>query len=229
MRAMTERAIQPRNNWSNYWKGFGFIVRSTATLRSLFRKHFIAPTVGNVINQAFPSDGIFLHAGAGTAESDSLILRERRRFFALDFVREPLLVARTQPNQYRCLMGDIKKMPFLSASVSGIWNVGVHEHFTPAENSGIFREFFRVLKPDGKIVIFWPAKYTPYMAMKTLFENIFSVFQKNFSFFPDEINKGLSRKHIRRELESAGFRVTSVTMSYRDLFIFYSAVAEKPH
>ena len=53
MRAMTEVPTQPRNKWSNYWQGLGFIVRSTAALRSSFRKHFIATTVGNVVNGAF--------------------------------------------------------------------------------------------------------------------------------------------------------------------------------
>lgn len=179
------------------------------------------------MNRAIPAEGVFLHGGSGSAESDILISRLSRKFVALDFVKEPLLVARTQPNSYRCVMGDLKKLPIRNGSIDGIWNVGVHEHFTPAENCVIFGEFFRILKPGGKLIVFWPAKYTPYMAIKTAFENVFRLFRKGFTFFPDEVNKALSREHVRGELENSGFRVSSITTSSRDLFIFFSIIAEK--
>jgi SAM-dependent methyltransferase len=213
--------------WSVHWQRLATVAQGRSSVLS-FGRSIIARSVAALTDRHFGRSGFYLHAGSGTAESDALIAQLDREFIALDFVFEAAATARRQRSTYRCVVGDLRHLPFRADSIDGIWNVGVQEHFSPQENRVIFDEFLRVLKPHGKALVFWPGRYTPYMILKTFAERCVRLWNRDFSFFPDEINNARSRAHIRRELEEARFRVLEIALSWRDLFVFYSVVAEKP-
>ena len=54
---------------------------------------------------------------------------------------------------------SIFSVPVPDSSFDGIYNLGVMEHFTEDEIMGILKEFHRVLKSNGKIILFWPPEY----------------------------------------------------------------------
>jgi SAM-dependent methyltransferase len=216
-----------RDAWSAHWSRLDNVAHARSSVLS-FGRSIIARSVAALTERHFGPRGVYLHAGSGTAESDVRIPQHERRFIAFDFVFEAAATARRQRPTYRAVVGDLRHLPFRDGSVDGIWNVGVQEHFTPAENRVIFAEFLRVLKPGGKALVFWPGRYTPYMILKTLAEHAVRLWKPDFSFFPDEVNNARSGAHVRRELEQASFRVVDVALSWRDLFVFYGAVAEKP-
>lgn len=216
-----------RGAWQRHWRRLDTVARARSSVLSGGRR-IIARSLAAVTEREFAQRGIYVHAGSGTAESDALIPRHDRTFVALDFVPEALVSVRSTRHGYRCVAGDIKQLPFRDGSVDGIWNLGVHEHFSPEENVQAFREFHRVLKPRGKALVFWPGKYTPYMLLKGFAERVVGLYKPGFQFFPDEINNATSKAHVRREIEAAGLRVLSVSLSWSDLLVFYAAVAEKP-
>lgn len=219
--------LDRRGEWGKHWSRLGSVARARSSFLSGGRK-IVARSLAAMTERHFPPSGTFLHAGSGSAESDALIRKHRRSFIALDFVLAAAAAARRLPNGYLCLVGDLKRLPLRDDCLDGIWNLGVHEHFPPAENRRAFQEFVRALKPGGKALIFWPARFTPYMLLKDAAELVIGLFKPGFRFFPDEINKARSRAHVRRELEGAGLRVLSVSLSWADLFVYYTAVAEKP-
>src|SRR5271157_2786506 len=104
----------------------------------------------------FPASGIFVEAGCGSAESSDRIDRHGRQLIGLDFSASALQVAQRVGNMDMLIQGDVFSLPFRSHSVDGIWNLGVMEHFTETQICSCLREFRRVLKPDGVILLLWP-------------------------------------------------------------------------
>ncbi|HEY3122676.1 MAG TPA: methyltransferase domain-containing protein, partial [Thermoanaerobaculia bacterium] len=95
----------------------------------MLRLRILAPAVRAYTDRFFPSEGVFVECGCGTGQSSSRISRSRRRLIALDVSTEALRVARAVPTYTDHLQADIRRLPFPDGSISGIWNLGVMEHF----------------------------------------------------------------------------------------------------
>ena len=61
--------------------------------------------------------------------------------------------ARTVPAAKSVRHASIKNLPFDANSFDGIYNLGVMEHFHKDEIMVIAREFQRVLKPGGRLLL----------------------------------------------------------------------------
>jgi ubiquinone/menaquinone biosynthesis C-methylase UbiE len=125
--------------------------------------------------------------------------------------------------------GDIFSLPFQNNSLDGIWNVGVMEHFTHDQIDAILREFRRVLKPGGRIVLLWPATFSiPQRILRVLewFINLRRGSDK-FRFHPDEISQLRSVKQGREVLSRNGFRPVAIDIGLRTLMAFETIVGEK--
>src|SRR5207247_10804099 len=66
------------------------------------------------------------------------------------------LYARNNPRASRIEQASIFDLPFEAGAFDGVYNLGVLEHFHPHEIREILDELHRVLKPRGKLVVFWP-------------------------------------------------------------------------
>ena len=121
-----------------------------------------------VVNRVFPPGAALLHAGCGSGQVDANLQRVMR-ITALDISPAALrLYARNNPRAEQIMHGSIFALPFPDASFDGVYNLGVMEHFTREEIGRILGEFHRVLKPAGKIVIFWPhRRATSVFALRT--------------------------------------------------------------
>jgi SAM-dependent methyltransferase len=85
--------------------------------------------------------------------------------------------------------------PFRSDSIDGIWNLGVMEHFSESEIQRSLQEFRRVLKPDGVIILFWPAEKNLSRWILGPIESFVTGWRRaKFTFFPGEITR-LKSKH----------------------------------
>src|SRR5205823_3694072 len=79
------------------------------------------------------------------------------RITAVDISTEALRIySRNNPQASELKHASIFDLPTANESFDGVYNLGVVEHFTHDEIRGMLREFHRVLRPDGKVVIFWP-------------------------------------------------------------------------
>jgi ubiquinone/menaquinone biosynthesis C-methylase UbiE len=57
-----------------------------------------------------------------------------------------------------CVLGNIMEMSFKEDSFDGVYNLGVMEHFEQGDMQKVLKELHRVLKPGGKVVLFWPPR-----------------------------------------------------------------------
>ncbi len=118
------------------------------------------------------------------------------------------------------IQSNIFATPIRSQSVDGIWNLGVMEHFTYPEIRACLREFRRVLKPGGVILLFWPAEKNASRWILGPLESIIRRRQRsNFTFFPGEISRLHSKLEARQLIESEGFHVNAIDFNWRTAFI----------
>ena len=102
------------------------------------------------------------------------------------------------------------------------------EHFTSSEIELMLKEFSRVLKSEGKIVLFWPPKSGLTVrflgAMHYLLNDIF---KKNIRLHPEEITHITSKAHAAKLLSGGGFELESYSFGIGDLFTHAIIVGNK--
>lgn len=217
--------------WDRHWLSLG-----GASSRSFFgmgssavRRFIFQPAVRFFLDKYFPAEGIFFEMGCGTGESSAAVPRRSRRFAGLDFSAVALAQSRTAGPFDSRVCADIRLLPLQSASIDGIWNLGVMEHFPSSELLQALREFRRVLKPGGIVVLFWPAEANASRWVLAPVEWLRSAIAgKRFRFFPDEVSRLKSRKEGADILKSAGFEPLEVDFSIRTFFIHMVVIGRNP-
>jgi SAM-dependent methyltransferase len=146
---------------------------------------------------------------------------------ALDLIR-PLLDY-CHPVMDVKICGDVFALPFADNSVDGIWNVGVMEHFTHDQIDRILTEFHRVLKPGARVILLWPAAFSPPQRILRVLEWFINMRPRpaKFRFHPDEISLIRSPKHGRQVLNRNRFRPVAIDIGLRTLGAFETLIGEK--
>lgn len=220
---MTERSgadAVKAGAWDAHW-------RSLESRRSVFRALSVAtrrfvfqPAVAFYARRFFAPTGVFLEAGCGTAESSATMERARRKLVGLDFSEAALQAAQIIGHMDGLLQADVFALPLKSNSIDGIWNLGVMEHFTEAQISACLKEFRRVLKPGGVILLFWPAENNASRWLLGPIERVIGRHHKaKFTFFPDEISRLRSKQQAQQLLRREGFNVRAIDFNWRTAFI----------
>ena len=218
-----------RQVWDQHWQELqGGDSSFFGRLASWVRRRILARAVRHYTDRFFPADGVVVETGCGTAQASGE-LRRGAVAVALDFSLPALLEARRGKPPHRLFVrGDIRALPFADDTVAGAWNLGVMEHFTPAEGEAILREHLRVLRPRARAIFFWPPEFGLSRLVLAPIELLRSRPRRPFRFFPDEVNRLRSLAHGRRTLAAAGFTPAAVDFGPRDAFIHVVAVGEKP-
>lgn len=193
-----------------------------------YRKFIIRPTLNHHILSNYKNGSKILHAGCGGGQVDSDLVK-KMEIHALDISTEAL-------NRYKhlyrkdceVLHGSIMKIPSKNKTYDGIYNLGVMEHLTKSEIKRTLDEFNRVLKPNKKIVLFWP----PVFGLSVIFLNsmhflLNNILKKNIRLHPHEITKVKSRGQIARILNASGFKLIGFHFGLIDLFTYVVVVGEK--
>jgi SAM-dependent methyltransferase len=214
--------------WDDHWAALSGRRSLFGRVASLVRTSLLSRAVRAFADEHFPRDGVFVEAGCGTAESSSRIDPAGRTLVAMDISRLAVRTARRIPVFRGLLQGDLFRLPFRDASVSGLWNLGVMEHFHPEEGRTLLREFARVLRPGGIALLFWPPEFGASRILLAPVEALRSRPGAPFHFFPDEVNRLTSRAHGLAMLEGTGLEPVVLSFGPRDLFIHLVVVARKP-
>jgi dolichol-phosphate mannosyltransferase len=218
---------QDPQNWDEYWKdqksSGGFLYDIIA---AFYRKFIIKRTLNYFVHKYFKGSSEVLHAGCGSGQVDTDI-RNYINITGLDISVNALnFYKRTNEDRCKVLHGSIFSIPLPDNSVDGIYNLGVMEHFTEAEIYQILKEFHRVLKPKGRMLIFWPPEFGASVIflkmVKWVLENIFK--KENVKLHPDEITRVQSKKQVCDIFQSSGFHVLNYYFGLRD-FCTYSIIA----
>lgn len=223
MTTKSEEKLSKELTWQTY-----FEEENKSFFKKLCRIHrevFIARAVRQITDRYFPESGFFLEAGAGTSQSSSLIRQGARRLMALDLNHYVL----RQHNVLPCkIQGNIFALPFHDESIDGVWNLGVMEHFTDQQIMDILSEMRRVLKPSGRVILFWPPPYAPFQIVLNSITWLSKIFlRRQVDFFPDEINRYKNKARAKRFLEKAGFVFLDSRFLLTDFFSYAVVVAEK--
>ncbi len=169
-----------------------------------------------------------VHAGCGSGQVDTG-LNSRFRGTALDISANALSIyERVNKDNPRLVLGDIFALPFASGSKDGLYNLGVMEHFTEEDIPRILAEFHRVLRPGGKVLIFWPPEFgLSVMFLKAVHFILNHILKKNVRLHPDEITQVQSERHVRSLFDQAQFDVIDYYFGPRDAFTYSVIVATK--
>lgn len=225
-----QESLHDPQDWAPYWKQkkavSGFVYEFVA---ATYRNLILRPVLKRAIFDNFAEGSKLLHAGCGSGQVD-IDLQQRYKITAIDISRDALdLYARYNPEAHRIEQASILDLPYESGSFDGVYNLGVVEHFTREEIVKILQQFLRVLKPGGKIVIFWPYWHAPsvYVLNGThwIAHNILG--KKELKLHPAEISLLKSKEMARSIFEEAGVEFVSCEMSARDGFIQAIAVGRK--
>jgi len=200
------------NRYKEIWeKQWSLKQKDSATLEkaaSLFRRALTSRFVSFHITRYFRARGICIECGCGSGETSSRIHKDSFTSIGLDISFEALVRSKRRSIFDHYILGDLFRLPLKDASIDGLWNVGVMEHFTRQELYQIFHEFHRVLKPGGCCILFWPWFLAPSHLILRFYEYISGKLGIRKQIFPPAPSM-LTPKSMRlyREIMSlSGFR-----------------------
>jgi SAM-dependent methyltransferase len=223
------KAIKEEAEWDKYWTKKKTKSQNVYRgIASFYRTFIIKRSLNFFLQKEFKAGAKLLHAGSGSGKVDEDLVKNFD-ITALDISNEALKLYRLNNGiNAKTLKASIFAIPVANGAFDGIYNLGVHEHFTGAENEKIFKEYLRVLKKDGKIVLFWPPKYS--LSVNFLNSTHFilnDVLRRNIRLHPEEISLIQSEKQVRNFLRDCGFKITAFYFGPKDLFTQCVIVAKK--
>jgi len=222
------RLIDPQN-WNEYWDQKS--AKSTAVydaIATVYRNLVIRRRLEATLKREFPSGARLLHAGCGSGQVD-VNLHEHAKITAVDISASALGLYQTHNPQAEAVRhASIFDLPFPDQTFDGAYNLGVVEHFHPDELTRALTEVRRVLRPQGKLVVFWPhAHATSVMLLHATHWLLNDVLHKDVRLHPPEFSLVHSRKEASDLLASGGFDVTSYDFGAKDFFVQSVVVATR--
>jgi dolichol-phosphate mannosyltransferase len=219
-----------QRNWDEYWGKKNDASKLLYDLiAAIYRKAIIKPSLTRFISRHFPPHSRLLHAGCGSGQVD-IDIADRIQISALDISALALRIYRkSNPKAEQLIHGSIFNIPAPDESFDGVYSLGVMEHFTEPEILQILREFHRVVRAGGKIVLFWPPSFgltVRVLAGVHWFAN--KVLSKPLKLHPDEITHVRSKRQVRAYLKDSGFMMVDFYFGVRDVFTQAVVVGYKP-
>lgn len=214
------KMVEEQKEWDKYWTK-----RKTKSqniyriIASFYRRYIIKRALNHFIEKEFKNGSKLLHAGSGAGQVDADLLKNYE-ITALDISPEALKLYKLyNGNKAKVVIASVFKIPSKSSSYDGVYNLGVHEHFTMGENEKILKEFARVLKPNGKIVLFWPPQFGVSVIFLTALHFLLNnILGKGIMLHPEEISLIRSKKEVEKTLKNSGFKMVNYYFGPIDLF-----------
>ena len=215
--------------WDQYWllkKEPGGLLFDLVA--AFYRKFIIKRILNYFTSKHFSPRTRILHAGCGSGEVDTDLI-QRFTISALDISIPALSIYRKyHGNAPELLHGSIFRIPAGPDAYEGIYNLGVMEHFTEEEITRILDEFHRVLKPHGKIILFWPPVFgLSVRFLAALRWLLTKTLGREIKLHPDELTHIRSRRQARKYLEQSGFCLEEFYFGMRDMFTHAVIVGRK--
>lgn len=216
------------DKWDNYWKKNNEIDKTYSAIATFYRIYIIKRAINYFIKSNFSKNSTLLHAGCGTGQVDT-DLNKIYKLTALDISSEALkLYKMNNGSKSKIIKSDVLKINLPAESYDGIYNLGLMEHFTKKENGIILKQFNKVLKNNGKIILFWPPKYgISVIFLNSLHFFLNKILKLNIRLHPDEISLIDKKKDVELLLNGAGFKLEKYYFGPIDMFTHRIIVATK--
>ncbi len=213
-------ASQVQADWDSYWSRKKSSTNAVYdVIASFYRTLIIKRSLNHFIKRTFPPGASLLHAGCGGGQVD-VDLSKTMKISAMDISLSALnIYKRHNRRVHKLIHGDIFHIPEEDATFDGIYNLGVMEHFTEEEIRMILAEFRRVLKPHGKMVLFWPPEFG--ISVRFLDGVHFllnKVFGKSVQLHPPEITRVKSKAQVKQLCERDGLSMVDYYFGPKDFF-----------
>jgi dolichol-phosphate mannosyltransferase len=222
--------LEDVQNWNEYWdKKEQKTAAAYDVIATLYRNAIIKRRLEQTIEREFTEGARLLHAGCGSGQVD-VNLHRHADIVAVDISTSALRTyLRENPNA-EVRHASIFNLPFDEASFDGAYNLGVVEHFTHEELGRAFGEIRRVLKPGGKVVVFWPHAYATSVKVLGLAHWMLNdVLDKNVRLHPPEPSLVHSKREASNLLASGGLELVSYDFGPKDFFVQAVVVARRPN
>ena len=221
-----------QKNWNEYWAESTDQKGLFALIARFYRRQIISRAVRHYFHKYFidEKDKFYLHAGCGSAESDSRIGFKYSNMILLDLSKEALKLVKKRSGYQNAYLicADLFHLPLKPESMDGLWNLGVMEHFYPPEIHAINLEFGRVLKPGGIFMLLWPPVYgLTVMGLGAILIFTNKILRCNYQFFPDEVSYFVSKKWAKKNFNHTGLSIEKVHFSFRDLYTYAFLTGKK--
>lgn len=164
-----------------------------------FYERFIQPKLPERLIKLLdlPSGGVILDAGGGTGRV-ARYLGEKGGHVVVADISLPMLQQAGKKNGLSPLCSNSEALPFTDASIDRVFMVDALHHV--ADQAGTIREFFRVLKVGGRIVIEEPDIRTVVVKMIALFEKL--ALMRSHFLAPEKIAKLMNTSNAVVRFES---------------------------
>ena len=212
--------------WDKYWVGHekSFFGEGSR----IFRKYILSSYVKKILDLYFMQEGFFMDCGSGSSESSMRLSSFNKRYIAFDISKYTVRKACNRFSFLNGVVGDIFKLPYKEGSISGIYNLGVMEHFLQENLVTILNEFYRVLIPGSYVVLFWPCRFSPFnLVMDSITFFMTRICRVKFWYTPDEFTRLTSKNHAKSIMGKTSFSFEAIHFSFGDLFSHYVVVAKK--
>jgi len=216
------------SEWDDYWaKAPETHNRVYDRIAVFYRKYIIKPYLKRFLSRYFEKKPALLHAGCGGGQVEEGVI-DPDAVTALDISANALSLYKENHPGSNLVRGDIMATGFRAGSFDGIYNLGVMEHFSEEEINRILSEFYRGLKQEGVVILFWPPRYGATVIFLGAVHFLYnSVLGKNVRLHPPEPSLIRSRSHVETLVNRAGFRMRSYDFGTGDLFTYAVIVLEK--
>jgi SAM-dependent methyltransferase len=214
--------------WDNYWAEKSKIHNKAYDYAAyIYKKYILKQYFKKYINKNFKKGSVLLHAGCGSGQADDIISNDYT-IIGIDNSHVALTLYKINNTYSDIIYGDITNTGLQNESIDGIYNLGVMEHFTDEGIQQILIEFRRILKPDGKIILFVPPEYgSTVIFFKIVHFILNDIFNKNIYFQPAEINRIRSLQYTKKLISGTGLKITDFNFEYNDLFTHVAIIIEK--
>ena len=224
-----QKALKEEKEWDEYWTKKQTVSQTIYRfIASFYRQYIIKRSLNHFIESEFKNNAKLLHAGSGSGQVDEDIIK-KYEITALDISSEALKLYKFyNGNKAKLMLASIFDIKARPSTFDGIYNLGVMEHFTKEEDVKILKELHRVLKPNGKIVLFWPPRFGPTVLFLNSTHFVLNkIFRRNIRLHPEEISLIKSKKHTEEILRAGGFKLLKFYFGPKDLFTYCVIVAKK--
>ncbi len=224
-----DQTLVDPQGWNAYWdRKERPSAKAYDLIADAYRMSVIKTQLERFIFRHFSDGSHLLHAGCGSGQVD-MGLHGRMKITAIDISPSALRIyRRNNPAAFAVRHATILDLPFPAESFDGVYNLRVLEHFTAEELQLILAQFHRVLKPGGKLVIFWPhARATSVAVLKGAHWLLNDVLGSPTKLHPPEISLLRSRQWVEALLHNAAFRLADYSFGARDFFVQAVVVADK--
>ncbi len=115
--------------------------------------------IRDLLRPYLPEECVLLEVGPGAGRWTEILQRRAKRLFVVDVAEKPLALCRKRfstCSNIDYLLSDGRTLPVADHSIDAIWSYDVFVHINPPDARNYFREFRRVLKPGGQVVVHHP-------------------------------------------------------------------------